>query len=441
MQQRDIGRLFTSLYVSPFFIPLIQSQTLLSNTDRQQCFNVGPHSDSTTCMKSTPQQDPFLKMSVRLPASPHSGIPVRPHEGTSGRPHACQRLQAEIRKPSENNLLCGFSAQRMSSVAGRRASPRAYQGACGPSGVREQTNKRSLMNGQHLGIAIAVGNQKGGVGKTSNCIHIAAALGQRGYQCLVMDLDPAAGATKHLGVPVNSYAGTLELLTTDESLENLVVVDTMPRGMHLVPSRPQLSEIDNLVSKYVDKTRILERPVHEARSRYDFIFLDTGPSAAFSTTVAAYSTAEWFLLSAFAHPLSVAGITEALCDVGDVRKHRNPSLEILGVVFSAIDGRATRLRAQVDEVVNSALPGRRFDNYISNAIVLPDTSGIGKTLFQLPKFEAIPVAQQYLRLSVELEHRARNREAFLAGTLQPPDYTNLAENTPLTTPKLMIANA
>src|SRR5689334_7892333 len=91
------------------------------------------------------------------------------------------------------------------------------------------------------GVVIAVGNQKGGVGKTTNAVHVAAALGQKGYACLVMDLDPAAGATKHLGVPENSFAGSLELLTTDETVESLVVTEKMPKGVHLIPSRTQLS--------------------------------------------------------------------------------------------------------------------------------------------------------------------------------------------------------
>jgi len=257
-----------------------------------------------------------------------------------------------------------------------------------------------------------------------------------------MDLDPAAGATKHLGVPVNSFAGTLELLTTDESIENLVVVEDMPQGVHLVPSRPQLSEINKFVSKYLDRTRILERPVAEACARYDFVFLDTSPSAAFTTTVAAYSTATWFVLSAFPHPLSLGGLTEAFNDIADVRKHRNPALEVLGVVFSAVDGRVTRLRAQTEEVVDHALPGRRFKNFISQANILPDVSGKGKTLFQLPKCEAIPVAQQYLRLSVELEHRVLHRQAFLAGTLEAPAYDvlNSQEHRAAQSPQPIAAN-
>lgn len=291
-----------------------------------------------------------------------------------------------------------------------------------------------------LSAVIAVGNQKGGVGKTTNCIHIAAALGKRSYRCLVMDLDPAAGSTKHLGIPVDSFAGTLELLTTDEAIENLAIVDSMPEGVHLIPARPQLSEIDNQLSKYLDKTRVLERPIQEAKARYDFIFLDTGPSAAFTTTVAAYCTAEWFLLSSFAHPLSLGGLTEAFCDIGDVRKHRNPELEILGVVFTSVDRRATRLRSRVEGVVKEALPGREFETSISQAVIVPDASDIGKTLFQLPNFQSIPVAQQYLRLSVELEHRVRNRGEFLAGTLGKVDYSILERDLRLQAVEPVAAN-
>lgn len=279
------------------------------------------------------------------------------------------------------------------------------------------------MTGTHTGGAvIAVGNQKGGVGKSTNATHLAAALGLRGMRTLIIDLDPGAGSTKLLGVPVDSFAGSLELLTTDESVASLAIRENMPRGVHLVPSRQQLLEIETQLSKFAARTRILDRVVAEAREQYDFVFLDTGHSAGFITTVAAYSSAEWFLLSAFAHPLSLGGLTDAFRDIADARLLSNPDLEVLGVVFNAVDGRATRLRAQVEHAVAEALPGRRFETLISQAIIVPEISLRGKTLFQLPRFETIPVAQQYLRLSVELEHRVRNRDAFLRGELGPCDY-------------------
>lgn len=282
--------------------------------------------------------------------------------------------------------------------------------------------EEKMTDRQPRGIMIAVGNQKGGVGKTTNTVHIAAALGQRDYRCLIIDLDPQAGATKHLGVPESSFAGTLELLTTDEAIEALTVKDKLPKGVHLVPSRIQLSELDLHLSKYVDKTRILEHPIAQARRLYDFIFLDTEPSAASTATVAAYSSSEWFLLSAFPHPFSLGGLTAAFKDIADVRQERNPMLEVLGVVFTNVDGRATKLRNQLEEVVRAALPGRHFETNISQAIVLPDVSGRGKTLFQLPRYQTIPVAQQYMRLSQEIEERVLHREDFLARRLAPPVF-------------------
>src|SRR5262244_3658607 len=111
------------------------------------------------------------------------------------------------------------------------------------------------MNGQGRphGIVIGIGNQKGGVGKSTNTVHIAAALGEKGYRVLVVDLDPSAGATKHLGIPPDGFAGTLELLTTRETPQTLAITDGMPKNVHLIAARNELAELDKLLSKFVDK--------------------------------------------------------------------------------------------------------------------------------------------------------------------------------------------
>src|SRR5207245_10089697 len=123
--------------------------------------------------------------------------------------------------------------------------------------------------GRRLRTVIAVGNQKGGVGKTTNAVHVAAALGERGYRCLLIDLDPSAGATRHLGVPLQSFAGTLELVTTDETPEALIITKKLPKRVHLIPSRPQLSELDSMLSKFDDISQILANLVDLARIDYE----------------------------------------------------------------------------------------------------------------------------------------------------------------------------
>jgi chromosome partitioning protein len=276
-----------------------------------------------------------------------------------------------------------------------------------------------------MGCVIAVGNQKGGVGKTTVAVHLAAALGERGYRCLLIDLDPAAGATRHLGVAENAYAGSLELLSDQESLGALVLAEDLPTGVHLVPSRPQLAELDTVLSKFVDRTRVLDRPLAVARDLYDYIILDTPPAAGAITTVAAYAASEWFLLSAFPHPLSVRGISEACADIADVRERRNPELEVLGIVFTNVDGRARRMRAEIDGAIGDLMPGRRFRTVIAQAVAVPESSGRGQTVFQHSDTQRLAVARQFRRLADEVEHRTHNREAFLGGTLGlPSSWTN-----------------
>jgi len=276
------------------------------------------------------------------------------------------------------------------------------------------------------GVVLAVGNQKGGVGKSTNTVHLAAALGERGYTSLIIDLDPSAGATKHLGIPPESFAGTLELLTTEETPETLAVTEKLPKGVSLIPARAELAELDHLLSKFVDRTRILDRALSLARPAFDFIFLDTPPNPGAITTVAAYSAAEWFLLSAFPHPLAVGGLNEALKDIVDVRARRNPTLEVLGVIVTAVDARSNLWR-EVEDVVNRALPGRSFQTKISQAIEVAKCSGRGKTLLQMKGHAKHPVTIQYRALAREIEERVLNRDDFVAGRLVPTPVGETAE--------------
>jgi chromosome partitioning protein len=241
-----------------------------------------------------------------------------------------------------------------------------------------------------------------------------------------------------LGIPPEGFLGTLELLTTEETPLTLAISEGMPTNVHLIPARTELADLDKVLSKFVDKTNILERALSLARPGFDFILLDTPPNPAAPTTIGVYSSAEWFLLSVFPHPLSIGGLNEAFKDIADVRTRKNPSLEVMGVVITAVDGR-TNLWREVADTIAAALPGRAFQTKISQAIEIAKIAGLGKTLFQTRNGMKHEVADQYRRLAQEITYRALHREEFIGGRL--PERTT-SQDADLPAPVVpLVANA
>jgi len=204
---------------------------------------------------------------------------------------------------------------------------------------------------------IAVGNQKGGVGKTSNTLHLAAALGEMGKQCLIIDLDGNCGATRGLGVGTE-WQGTFEILLGEQAIEDLIVSTDavegtdLPKNVELVPARRNLEEFEQTYrsrNKFGDPTNTLEEPLKSLEGRYDFIFLDTAPNAS-APTIAAYRTADWFILSTEAARLSIDGLTDALTDIKAVREAGNASLRLLGVIMCKVDKRTRIASTYIEQI-------------------------------------------------------------------------------------------
>src|SRR5512142_3346372 len=245
---------------------------------------------------------------------------------------------------------------------------------------------------------VAVGNQKGGVGKTSNTVHLAAAIAETGRKCLVWDLDVNCGSTQHFGIPDNmAILGTYEVLMGEESPDEVIVREDeleeveLPQNVHLLPARRNLEFIDQaLVGKlgrFSDLGSVLKKPLESLRGKYDYIFLDTAPNLT-TPTIAAYKAADYFLLSAMPETFAVQGLNNALKDIQSVREHGgNPHLTLIGVVLSNVDGRLTRLAREllgyVEETFAQTPPWmRKYETTISRTTVIPAAQKAGKTIFQ-----------------------------------------------------------
>jgi chromosome partitioning protein len=263
---------------------------------------------------------------------------------------------------------------------------------------------------------VAIANQKGGVGKTTNTISLAAALAEMGRRSLIIDLDMTAGATKLLGAPTTGWMSTFELLTGEETAEGCIITDKdeevkLPVGIDLIPSSRKLVELDQFLAKdaWTVPQDLLVGPINELRGRYDYIFLDTPPQIT-KTTVPAYKVADYIILSALPTHLSTEGLGEALKDIASAQRHGNPNLRLLGVIICGVRRPLTRLARQLVDYVENRLRGPdneklKFTTDVSLSVVLQDAEKRHQTIFQYAADS--PIADQYRALARELEARIK----------------------------------
>jgi chromosome partitioning protein len=267
---------------------------------------------------------------------------------------------------------------------------------------------------------IFVGNHKGGVGKTTNCIHLAAALGAAGRRTLVWDLDANQGATLHLGIDGDRYLGSREVLEGRESPLDVVVTQrdvgvTLPPGVDLLPAGRNLEGTHNLSSD------ALAAPLAQLEGRYDYIFFDTAPNLT-GPTRAAYRAATWFVFSAVPDPFSIVGLRSSIEHLRAAVESGNTGARLLGVLFARVRGgrlprtwidQRSNLDQQLIQYAETHLKDHlgaslRFSTTIGTTVEIPRCQMQGRTLFQTrPRHR---VTGQYRKLATELENRINQLE-------------------------------
>lgn len=278
---------------------------------------------------------------------------------------------------------------------------------------------------------IAVGNQKGGVGKTTNTVHIARALAELGRKTLIIDLDMNHSATRHFGIEPEAFLGSFELLMGDEPAENLVLTAadqeegvSLPENLDLIAAARKLEGIDQAVmskSKFMTPLEVLKAPLDSLRGKYDYIFLDTAPNATLPT-LAAYMNADYFILSAMPDPFAIAGLNDAVRDIMDARTRGNTKLALLGVVISGVDKRTSLANSLTEFVEKTFKAGDgsdsvKFKSSIGRSTVIPQTQKVGKTLFET--HSGHKVTDEYRALALEIEQRLAKIEGIAANTDSP----------------------
>ncbi len=251
-------------------------------------------------------------------------------------------------------------------------------------------------------LVTALANQKGGVGKTTTSVNLAAALAARGFQTLLIDLDPQANATSGLGLDKTSPESIYPVLLGERSMEE-VIAATQEENLFVVPAELDLAGAEIEVARmdnYLDRLRDALKPVVDSK-RFDFIFLDCPPSLGL-LSLNALSCANTLLVPLQCEYYALEGLSVITDMVIKIQESSNPKLRLDGILFTMFDGRTNLSKDVVEEVRNHFEDGL-YRSVIPRNVRLSEAPSHGLSIFgYAPSSNG---AAAYLDLSREFTER------------------------------------
>ncbi|MEM7115787.1 MAG: ParA family protein [Chloroflexota bacterium] len=225
----------------------------------------------------------------------------------------------------------------------------------------------------------AVVNQKGGVGKTTSVINLAAYLGSMGQRVLVADIDSQANATSGLGV--NKYDVSLSIydLLLQEAAVDEIVQELTDFKVSLLPANPSLAGAEIELVNVIGREYRLQHGLEKLNGRYDYVLIDCPPSLGLLTVNALTAASHGVIIPVQCEYLALEGLTQLSQTIELVQKYLNPQLVIRGLLMTMYDGR-TNLSRQVVEEVRHHFPDRVFRTIIPRNIRLSEAPSYGQPI-------------------------------------------------------------
>ena len=254
-----------------------------------------------------------------------------------------------------------------------------------------------------MGKIIAIANQKGGVGKTTTTINLAAALGEKGKKVLIIDMDPQGNTSSGLGIDKDELDTTVYQLMIGNNTFDECVQRNVFDNLDVLAANVNLAGIEIETMDMEDRSYILSNIINKIKDQYDFIIIDCPPSLN-SLTINAMTTADSVLVPIQCEYYALEGLSQLIYTINLVKDRLNPRLIINGVVFTMYDGR-TNLSMQVIENVRNNLNQTIYNTIIPRGVRLAEAPSHGLPITQYDSRST--GAKAYLALADEIIERSR----------------------------------
>jgi chromosome partitioning protein len=251
--------------------------------------------------------------------------------------------------------------------------------------------------------AIAIFNQKGGVGKTTTNINLGASLAAFGKKILMLDIDPQGNTTSGIGISKKNLEYTMYDLLIDSDFDtHEAIIHTAVSNLDLVPANVDLAGAEIELVQISGREKRLRDAIARIRDEYDFIFIDCPPSLGL-LTINSLCAVESVLIPIQCEFYALEGVSQLISTIDLVKKSFNPDLEIEGVVLSMFDGR-TNLSIQVVQEVKKYFGSKVYSTVIPRNIRLAEAPGFGMAITEYdPKSKGAKAYKKFAKEFLERE--------------------------------------